>query len=199
MSGIGRRLRTVAFLSGGLLWAAPALAHDAFGDLGPFYANLLHPLSDQLQGILIVGAAALLAAKGREAAQLGLPVFVASAALALLATTLGLALPYPLLAVALAAALVGAAATLPARLVPMGVVVLLMVLAGGFVGAAFGPPAPGAGTLRPLSGALLGVAVPSLLCWGALDLLAGRLTPVVPAVIGSWVAASGVIVAAFLW
>jgi hydrogenase/urease accessory protein HupE len=38
---------------------SPALAHDAFGDLGPFYASFLHPLADPLQAVLLIGTARL--------------------------------------------------------------------------------------------------------------------------------------------
>ena len=38
-----------------------ALAHDAFGDLGPFYGALLHPLADPAQGLILAGIAVVLA------------------------------------------------------------------------------------------------------------------------------------------
>ena len=52
------------FLALGLsLAAGPARAHDAFGDLGPFYASLLHPLADPMQAALVIGTAAFLAGR----------------------------------------------------------------------------------------------------------------------------------------
>lgn len=60
-----------------------ALAHDAFGNLGPFYASFLHPLADPLQAALLVGTAAFLVGRPIEVARVALPVFVAAAALGL--------------------------------------------------------------------------------------------------------------------
>ena len=56
-----RRRAAPALAIGALLAPGPAAAHDAFGDLGPFYVNLLHPLADPAQGLLIAAVAVLLA------------------------------------------------------------------------------------------------------------------------------------------
>ena len=56
-----RRMRRTGLLPSCRIVPAPALAHDAFGDLGPFYASLLHPLADPLQAALVIGTAAFLA------------------------------------------------------------------------------------------------------------------------------------------
>ena len=75
--------RQVAIALGAFcLGATPGLAHDAFGDLGPFYASLLHPLADPLQAALIVGTAAFLAGRPLGLTRLAWPVFVGAASLA---------------------------------------------------------------------------------------------------------------------
>jgi hypothetical protein len=185
------------FLALGLsLAAGPARAHDAFGDLGPFYASLLHPLADPMQAALVIGTAAFLAGRALGTVRLALPVFAATAALAhlLLSWRLGV-LPPPLL-VAVAAVAVGGAATLPDRWTrdPAGLV--LVAATGVLVGLAPDRP-PAQGALQPILGTVLGVAILATIAWAALDAAARRLSPLAPAVAGSWVAAVGLLAGAF--
>jgi hypothetical protein len=188
-----RRLLLALGLS---LAAGPARAHDAFGDLGPFYASLLHPLADPMQAALVIGTAAFLAGRALGTVRLALPVFAATAALAhlLLSWRLGV-LPPPLL-VAVAAVAVGGAATLPDRWtrVPAGLV--LVAATGVLVGLAPDRP-PAQGALQPILGTVLGVAILATIAWAALDAAARRLSPLAPAVAGSWVAAVGLLAGAF--
>jgi hypothetical protein len=172
---------------------APALAHDAFGDLGPFYASLLHPLADPLQGALIVGAAAVLATRSVQQARIGLPLFLAAAAAAqlVLGATPGLA-PSRLMA-AVAAVVVGIAAAVPARWTRRGAVLPLLAASGVLAGLAPGAP-PG---IPEAAGALLGLAILATLTWAGLEALARRISFAAPAVAGSWVAAVGLLAAAF--
>lgn len=174
----------------------PALAHDAFGDLGPFYASLLHPLADPMQAALLVGTAAFLAGRSLGTVRMALPLFVAAAALShvLLSWRAGLVLP-PLL-VAFAAATVGAAAMLPDSWTraPAG---LALVAATGALAGLAPDRLPDAGALQPILGTVLGIAVLATLAWSALDALSRHVSRIAPAVAGSWVAAVGLLAAAF--
>jgi hypothetical protein len=174
----------------------PALAHDAFGDLGPFYASLLHPLADPLQAALVAGMAAFLASRPLGTAQVALPVFVVSAALGLglLGWWLGV-VPSPLLPAA-AAIVVGLAAMVPARWTPLWTALPLAACVGTLAGLAPDWP-PQTGALQPLVGGLLGIGIFTALGWAGLDALARRLSPIAPAVAGSWVAAIGMLAGAF--
>ena len=173
---------------------SPALAHDAFGDLGPFYASFLHSLADPLQAALVVGTAAFLAGRPIEVARVALPVLVAAAALGLgLGWRLAL-MPPPLLPAAAAVA-VGLAATLPARRTPLWAALPLVAVTGALAGLAPGPPDSAA--LQPLFGGFLGIGIFTALAWVGFDALARRLSPIAPAVAGSWVAAVGMLAGAF--
>jgi hypothetical protein len=176
------------------LTPSPALAHDAFGDLGPFHASLLHPLADPLQAALVVGIAAFLASRPIGTARVALPVFVAAAALGLgLGWRTGLsAMP---LVTAGVAVILGLAATLPARWTPLWTALPLAAAAGVLAGLA--PGAPEGAALQPLLGGFLGIGIFAALGWAGLDALARRLSPVAPAVAGSWVAAVGLLAGAF--
>ena len=174
----------------------PALAHDAFGDLGPFYASLLHPLADPMQATLVIGTAAFLAGRSLGTVRVALPLFIASAALShiLLGWSLGV-VPPPLLAAAAAVA-VGGAATLSVGWTPVSASLLLVAAAGGLVGLAPDRP-PATGALQPVLGTVLGISVLTTLLWAALDALARRVSRLAPAVAGSWVAAVGLLAGAF--
>ena len=175
---------------------APAMAHDAFGDLGPFYASFLHPLADPLQAALILGAAAYLAGRPLGTVRIALPLFVAVAALSLLLATRRPDLVPGTLALASVLVATGGAALLPARMTPAWVSFALVALAGVFAGLAPGGIAAPDG-LQPLAGGTLGIAVLATLAWVALDALSRRISPVAPAVAGSWVVALGLLAGAF--
>lgn len=175
---------------------APARAHDAFGDLGAFYASALHPLADPMQAALIVGTAAFLAGRALGTVRRALPLFLVAAALShiLLGWRLGV-VPTPLLPAAAAVA-IGIAAALPDRWTPATAVLLLVAAAGGLVGLAPDLP-PEEGALPPLLGTALGLAVLTTLAWAGLDALSRRVSWVAPAIAGSWVAALGLLVGSF--
>lgn len=175
---------------------APVLAHDAFGDLGPFYASMLHPLADPMQAVLILGTAALLAGRRLATVRVALPLFVAATCLShlLLAWRGGILLPP--LAVAGAAIAAGCAAMVPDRWTRVPVVLLLVAATGTLVGLAPDRP-PMRGALQPIVGTALGVTVLTTLAWAALDAAARRVSWLAPAVAGSWIAAVGLIVGAF--
>ena len=186
-----RRLALLALA----LAPAPAAAHDAFGDLGPFYANLLHPLADPGQGLLISAVAVLLA---RQPLATVRPAYAALALAGAGAIALG-----PLVAVdppglrmtGLIAAALGVLALLGISLRPLPVVVVaaaIAVVAGLAIDL---PPEPRAAGLAAL-GAFLGIPLAALLVWGFLDEAIRRLGPVAGAVAGSWIAAIGIMAAA---
>ena len=187
-----RRLALAAALAA--RFPPPAAAHDAFGDLGPFYASCLHPLADPAQGLLdrrrrrpprppaarhrpprLRRARALLA---RSPSRLHARRRAAAARAARhRPRSVGRSRPrsrspacasrrarHRALAAAAAIA-AGLAIDLPAR-----------------------RSAPG--LLAALGGAA-GIALLALLVWGAVDLAIRRLGPVAGAVAGAWIAAIG--------
>ncbi len=177
------------------LLAAPVQAHDAFGDLGPFYASILHPLVDPLQAALLVGTAAFLAGRSLALTGMALPVFIGVAAFAALFTALGGMAVAPPLLVAFVAVLAGLAAILPEAWTPRVPSLILVAVTGALTGLAPGP-AEGA-ALQPFLGTAVGIASLVTLCWFALEAAGQRFTPLVPRVAGSWVAAIGILTAAF--
>jgi hypothetical protein len=176
-------------------FARDAAAHDAFGDLGPFYASLLHPLADPAQGLLLSALAVLLARQSLDAVR---PAYVAlavgGAAGVLLGAFMGVQAPGQRLA-AVAALLLGLAAAAGLRLGPG---VATAVAAASSIAAGLASDlAPG---LRPgilaATGGALGIALGGLLAWGLIDLLQRRFGRVAGAVAGSWIAAVGLMTAA---
>lgn len=167
-----------------------ANAHDAFGDLGPFYQGLLHPLADPAQGLILAAVAVLLARQPLDSAR---TAFAVLAGAALVAAVLHPILPVPALSVQLAgtmALVTGVAAltglTLPAvPLAAIGAAVALFAALSGDVPEASREAALTAG------GTALGIALFVLLLWGAVDLLQARLGRIAGAVAGSWIAAVG--------
>lgn len=172
-----------------------AQAHDAFGDLGPFYASLLHPLADPAQGLLLAAVAVLLAAQPLATVRPAYAVVVFAGAVAIpVGATLGVAAPGTR-AVALTAVLLGLLALVPLRLPPWvgaGLAGLAAVVAGLALDL---PPGPRAAGLAALGGAL-GIALITLLLWGGVDLARRRVGSVAGAVAGAWVAAVGLMAAA---
>ncbi len=174
----------------------PVLAHDAFGDLGPFYASLLHPLADPIQAALVLGTAAFLAGRSLDTVRVALPVFMAAAALSHLLISWRFGIVAPPIVAAAGAVAVGGAATLPDRRTRPYAGVLLVAATGALVGLAPDRP-PATGALQTILGTVLGIAAITTLAWAALDALARRVSGLAPAVAGSWVAAVGLLAGAF--
>lgn len=167
---------------------APAFAHDAFGDLGPFYAALLHPLADPAQGLLLVAAAVCLA---RQPIGIVRPAYAALAAGGLAALVVGLivALPVPGLRVMTVLALVLAlAALLPPR-AGTGVAVALAGVVGVLAALPLDAGADGRLAMLTTLGGAGGIALAALLVWGLADLADRRLSPLASVVAAAWVAA----------
>ncbi len=186
-----RRLALAVVLA---LVPAAASAHAAFGDLGPFYASLLHPLADPAQGLLIVAAAVLLA---RQPLATVRPAYAALALCGALAVALHAVVTPPspgLRATGVAIAVLGALALSGLRL---GVLLTAALAAAAAIAAGCAvdlPPGPRPGLLAALGGAA-GIALAALLVWGAVDLAIRRIGPVAGAVAGSWLAAIGLMTA----
>lgn len=179
-----------------LLASGSAQAHDAFGDLGPFYGGLLHPLVDPGQGLLLAAMAVLLArqpirhVRGAFLALL-VGVTLAQVVHAILQPLPGIGTQAvgPIVAVLGLLALIGL--TLPAPATGL--------LAGGLAGLAGLstdiPDGPRAALLAAGGGAL-GIALFVLLIWNAIDLLQARLGRIAGAVAGSWILAIGIMATA---
>lgn len=176
------------------LFPGTAAAHDAFGELGSFYAALLHPLADPAQGLVLAAAAVFLARQPLASVR---PAFAALALAGTLAIPLGMLgiFSQPGLAItALAAAALGVVALTGASL-GRWPTITIAVCAALTAGLAIDlPPGVGAGSLAAIGGAL-GIALGTLLVWGLVDLLQSRIGRVAGAVASSWIAAVAVMAA----
>lgn len=188
-------IRAAVFLAAFVLPGAGA-AHDAFGDLGPFYASLLHPLVDPAQGLLIVAVAVLLARQPIETVRPAYAALAVCGALAVAAHAAGgPAMPGGLRATGLAAAVLGLAAV-SGRGLPGWMAASLAAAVAVAAGLAVEiPPGGRAGFLAALGGAA-GIALLALLVWGGVDYASRRLGRVAGAVAGAWIAAIGIMSAA---
>lgn len=178
------------------LTPATAFAHDAFGDLGAFYGSMLHPLVDPLQAAVLIGTAAFLAGRSLTVVRGALPVYVLAAALAAVALSVSQLASPPSWLPGLAAVLIGLAATVPERWMPRPAVYALVVVTGVLTGLAPGSSDTGL-SAQPLLGTVFGICVLATLAWFAMESASRRLSWLVPKVIGSWVAAVGILVLAF--
>jgi hypothetical protein len=174
----------------------PLFAHDAFGDLGPFYASLLHPLADPMQAALIVGTGAFLAGRPLAVARVALPVFIGAASMIAITVFAGASISAPPILATIAVLLIGASAMLPDAWTPLPMVLALVSATGAFAALAPGA-APDGATLQAVLGTTVGIAGFATLSWWGGDAASRRLTPIAPQVAGSWVAAIGILVMAF--
>ena len=176
------------------LRSTPVYAHDAFGDLGPFYASILHPLADPLQAAILIGTAAFLAGRSLALTRAALPVYAGTAILGAgaLVTVSSVVVP-PALA-ACTGLVAGLSALLPETLTPRPVAFALVAATGVLTGIAPGAPTSDA-VLHHFFGTAVGIAALATLAWFGLETASRRLTPLVPKVAGSWVAALSILVA----
>ncbi len=177
------------------LFPAGAHAHEAFGDLGPFYGGLLHPLVDPVQGLILVALAVLLASQPRSSVRVAYAAAVVAGALAILVHAARPVPPPGVPLVGLVVAGVGLLSLLGPR-IPVAALVLLAGALAAFAGIAGDTPDGVRAVMLSAGGSILGIALLVLLAWGGLDLLQSRLGRVAGAVAGSWVAAIGVMAAA---
>ena len=173
-----------------------ALAHDAFGDLGPFYGALLHPLADPAQGLILAGIAVLLARQPIASVRWA---WIALAAVGALIVGLGSLVPLAgpgLAVVALSAVGLGVLALTGldlGRWLSIALSVGAAILAGLAVDLPEGSRAAG---LAAFGGAV-GIALCALLVWGLVESLQSRFGRVAGAIAGSWIAAVGTMATAF--
>jgi hypothetical protein len=168
----------------------PAAAHEAFGDLGPFYQALLHPFADLSQALFLLAAATLLA---RQPIATVRSAYAALAAGGLVALGVGqvVTLPVPDLRVILIAALVVALAGLLGAKPPARVAAVLAFLAGCFASL---PLVGGSGGYQTVLGGAAGIALVTLFLWGAAETADRRLSPFATSVAAAWVAATALMV-----
>lgn len=188
------------FMAGSLsLCPTVVFAHDAFGELGPFYSSLLHPLIDPMQAALLIGTMAFLAGRTLAFTRIAFPAFVLMSCLSALALACDTAPLLPAVAGPFAVLFVGLAATMPRAVRPRLAAFALVAACGALAGVI--PDEPGAGNgFQWYAGTVSGIAGLGLLAWFALEAISRHLFPVAPKVAGSWVAAVGVLVTAFsLW
>jgi hypothetical protein len=173
-----------------ILLPGPAAAHEAFGDLGPFYQAFLHPFADPSQAVFLVAAATLLARQPIAT------VRVAYAALAvggLVALGFGqvASLPTPDLRVVLVAALAVALAALMGLRPPAVLAAVVAVVAGAVAAL---PLVGAAGGYQTVLGGAGGIAMMTLFLWGAAETADRRLSPFASSVAAAWVAATSLMV-----
>jgi urease accessory protein len=168
--------------------AAPAAAHDAFGDLGPFYQAALHPLADPAQGLFLVAAALLLARQPLGTVRLVYPALIA-AGFATIALGAILTLPDPgLRAMALAALALAAAAILNLRPSPAAAIVAAVTF-GALAALPLDSGSDGRAAFLGLVGGAVGIAIATLWVWGAGEWADRRISPMATTVAAAWVAA----------
>ena len=172
-----------------------AAAHDAFGDMGPFYANLLHPVADPAQSVVLAGAAVFLARQPVETVRPAYAALAFGGSAAASAAVAGLTPGLSPLAAAVLACLLGGGAIVTLK-PPGWAATLLAGAAGVAAGLALTAGMGVRDAALGLLGGALGVGLAPLLLWGLMDLAVRKIGPVACAVIGSWVAAVGVMTAA---
>lgn len=186
-------MRPAAFAILACTTPCAAAAHNAFGDLGPFYANLLHPLADPAQGLLLAAVAVVLAAQPLPTVRPAYATLAVAGALAIVAGAMLAASP-GVRPVALAAMALGLCGLARLRVGPLAAS-LIAAAAAIAAGLAFDLPAGARAASLALAGGALGMALFALLAWGALDLARQRIGPIAVSVAGSWVAAIGLMAA----
>jgi urease accessory protein len=173
---------------------SPAAAHDAFGDLGPFYQAMLHPLADPAQGLLLAATAVFLARLPLSTVRRAFAVLAAAGGITLV-VALSVTLPEPSLrAMTLAALVMAVIAILPWRpgqlassffAAALGVVAALPVAVGG-----------GGPDLLVLFGGAAGIALGTLFLWGLAETADRRLSPLSSTVGAAWIGAIAIMTAA---
>lgn len=169
-------------------WPTSAAAHDAFGDPGPFFRALVHPLADPAQAIVLVAAALLLA---RQPIATVRPAFAALlvGVVAVLAAGVVTDLPVPPARILAAIALAVAGVALAGRRVPGPAVVGLALSVGTAAALPLDNEPDGASALAALAGGAAGIALATLFVWGGADWADRRVSPLASAVAAAWLAA----------
>ncbi len=171
------------------------MAHDAFGDLGPFYASLLHPLADPAQGLLLAAVAVLLARQPLATVRPAYAALALCGALAVASHAVASAPPFGLRATGLVVAALGLIAVTGRRM-PAPLAALLAAAVAVAAGLTIDLPEAGRAAMLSALGGAAGIALFALLVWGGVDFASRRLGPIAGAVAGAWIAAIGVMSAA---
>lgn len=173
-----------------------ALAHDAFGDIGPLYSGLLHPLADPAQGLVLVSLAVLLARQPIENVR---PAYALLLAFAAMLLALHAATELPNVGAkwsGLVAIVLGLLALSGLRL-PLLFLFAIVAIAATMATWAIDQPDGARSRMLAMIGAFLGIASTTLLAWGAIDFAQQKLGPIASAVVSSWIVAIGVMWLAF--
>ena len=180
------------FLIVGLLYSYPALAHDAFGDSKSVWTGALHLLTSPLAVAALIGLVlALFGVQERMS--------VIAAGCAAAASALAGAVPAQIPAFAVPAAVVVLGLSAAAGLKPSKTsTVLLSLLAGMAAGAASDLDNPSWQGVIGIAGVMLIVTIGALAAFEDLIRLAWlqNLMPVGRRILGSWVAAMGLLLGA---
>lgn len=170
-----------------------ASAHEAFGDLGPFYTHMLHPAVDPAQALVLVGAGALLTRQPIATVKLAYAVLVVAGALAVSILVL---VPFasPGLWLTATTTILLGLLTISGMLLPRWMVCALCAAVAVLAASALDMTGTGLAVLQKAIGGALGLAVTVLFFWGFLDFAVRRIHPVSAAVVGSWIAAVGLLI-----
>lgn len=183
-----------ALLVAALLAPGRAAAHAVFGDLGPFFDQLLHPVADPAQGLLLAAVAVFLARQPLASVRVAFAAFcLACAAAALTLLAAGQLAPGMRFSAALSA---GVGLLAVSGWHPPVAVSLCVVVACALTAAALPGPAEEGAALLWLAGSVGGIALIVLYLWALADWARARLHPVAPAVAGAWVATISLLVLA---
>ncbi len=166
----------------------PAAAHDAFGDLGPFYAAMLHPVVDPVQGLLLVAVALLLARQPLAIVRPAYAALAGSGCVILLVSSL-VTFPSPAPQVLLLAAVLAAVTVLVLPRPAPTAAILFAAALGGLAALSFDPVTGSRTVLLTTLGGAVSVALLPLLVWGAGEWADRRVSPYATSVLASWVAA----------
>lgn len=187
MRGLLRR--TVPAAGVGLLPGA-ALAHDAFGDLGPFYGGLLHPVMAPAQTLLLAAVAILLARQPLSEVRVAYLAAVLAGAIAIVLNGVLPQLAPSVRLCAITAVATGALA-LWGRALPRVLLVAVVITVTALAALAGDPAMPTRNGILAGLGASLGIAAFILLIWGVADVAQSRLGRVAGAVAAAWLIAIG--------
>ncbi|MEZ5477162.1 MAG: HupE/UreJ family protein [Thiolinea sp.] len=178
----------------GLLCPLPAFAHAPLQGFGSFVNGFLHPLLIPAQILVLLGLGLLVGRQGSEAIRRTLPVYMLSV---LGSVVLGLFYPLPLEWLLLAMALLLAAAVISGYFVPTWILVLAAVLSALLIGTdSLIADFSGRERYFALLGSVVGSSLLLIYVSGIAESLQILKDGIVLRVLGSWIAASALMVLA---
>ncbi|SDG47140.1 hypothetical protein [Alloyangia pacifica] len=187
-------LRRTLPAAGIALLPGAALAHDAFGDLGPFYGGLLHPVMAPVQTLLLAAVAILLARQPLASVRVAYPAAVLAGASAIVLNGV-----LPQLAPSVRFGAIAAVATgglaLWGRPLPRSLLLAVVMAVTALAAFAGDPAVPTREGMLAALGAILGIGAFVLLLWGVADMAQSRLGRIAGAVAAAWLIAIGAMAA----